>query len=45
VLKNAQPGSYNLSVFVFLIETETYISKVIPVEIEEGKTKVLDLKY
>jgi 5-hydroxyisourate hydrolase-like protein (transthyretin family) len=45
VLKNAQPGLYNLSVFIFLMESETYISKLIPVKIEEGKTKILDLKY
>jgi 5-hydroxyisourate hydrolase-like protein (transthyretin family) len=45
VLKNAQPGRYNLSVFVLLIETETSIDKLIPIVIEEGKTKMLDLKY
>jgi 5-hydroxyisourate hydrolase-like protein (transthyretin family) len=45
VLKNAQPGRYNLSVFVFLNETKTSIDKLIPIVIEEGKTKILDLKY
>ena len=45
VLKNAQPGHYNLSVWVDLSEPETYISKLIPIVIEEGKTLILDLKY
>jgi 5-hydroxyisourate hydrolase-like protein (transthyretin family) len=45
VLKNAKPGRYNLSVFVFLVETKTSIDKLIPIVIEEGKNKILDLKY
>jgi hypothetical protein len=45
VLKNVQPGRYNLSLFVFSDETEPTIDKLIPVVIEEGKTKLLDLKY
>jgi hypothetical protein len=45
VLKNAQPGHYNLSFFIFLAETESTIDKLIPVVIEEGKTIFLDLKY
>lgn len=45
VIKNVQPGRYNLSVFVLTIETETSIDKLIPVVIEKGKTKFLDLKY
>jgi hypothetical protein len=45
VLKNAKPGHYNLSVFVLVPGTENYIDKLIPVVIEAGQTKFLDLKY
>jgi 5-hydroxyisourate hydrolase-like protein (transthyretin family) len=45
VIKNAKAGHYNLSVFVFLLETEPTIDKLIPVVIEAGKTKFIDLKY
>ena len=47
IIKNAKPGCYYLSIFIPSIQTGTssYISRMIPIEIVEGETTILDLNY